>query len=170
MSRAADEVRGVVAKNLAAARLASGMTQDELAQSASVSRATVVQLENGQGDPKVSTLADLAAALGTSPVMLLMGRGDMSAIVEVLHHPEQVTNVELFVDEASAVAAQGSPRPAKRAAEVGKTVVAAGGLVAAASMGSAIGTMIAPGIGTAVGAALGAAWSHWSLKDKGRKP
>ncbi len=157
-------------RNLAAARLAKGLTQDDLAGGASVSRATIVQIESGEGDPKLSTLADLALALGTSPTMLLMGAEDMNALVDVLNHPEQVTAVDDVVDQDSAAAAADSPRAVKRAAEVGIAVGAASGFAAGVAAGAAIGTILLPGIGTAVGAAFGAALTRWGKHDEAAQP
>ena len=72
-----DETRRLVlrlAQNVTAARHAAGLTQRELAQSADLSRATVHLIEAGACDPRVSTIAGLARALGTSTIDLLAQR------------------------------------------------------------------------------------------------
>lgn len=67
--RSVVEVRDIglgdrVARNLVVLRHRSGLTQQQLAESAGVSRATVHLIESGQGDPRVSTVELLARALG----------------------------------------------------------------------------------------------------------
>jgi len=71
----------VLAKNLVAARIISGMTQHELAAAADVSRATVAQLEAGLSDPRLSTVAALAKALGIAPMSLLASGEEVDALV-----------------------------------------------------------------------------------------
>lgn len=62
-----------LAQNVAAARHAAGLTQRQLAAAAELSRATVHLIEAGACDPRVSTIAHLATALGLSPLQLLEG-------------------------------------------------------------------------------------------------
>jgi len=52
-----------LAQNVAAARAQAGLTQQQLAQAADLSRATVHLIEGGLGDPRLSTIAQLAEAL-----------------------------------------------------------------------------------------------------------
>ena len=66
-----------------AARFAAGLTQEQLAQAAGVSRATINQLEGGEGDPSLSTLVLLSGPLEVSPMLLLMGgRTELMEIAE----------------------------------------------------------------------------------------
>lgn len=53
-----------VAQNLAHYRQLGGLTQQQLAIAAHISRATVNLIESGQGDPRLSTVELLATALG----------------------------------------------------------------------------------------------------------
>ncbi|MFQ5466126.1 MAG: helix-turn-helix domain-containing protein [Thermodesulfobacteriota bacterium] len=48
-------------------RVALGLRQAELAERAGVSETTVVLMENGRKEPKVNTLAKVAAALCEGP-------------------------------------------------------------------------------------------------------
>ena len=49
---------------LVSARRAAGLTQQQLAERAGLSRMTVQRIESGQIDPRVSTLEVMARALG----------------------------------------------------------------------------------------------------------
>jgi transcriptional regulator with XRE-family HTH domain len=53
------------------ARTARGMSQDELAKKARISRAYVFRLESGGSDPTVGVLQRLAKALGVPVTALL---------------------------------------------------------------------------------------------------
>lgn len=55
-----------VAQRLAALRKAQGLSFDALAQKAGVAKGTLVQIEGQRGNPAISTLCRLAAALGVS--------------------------------------------------------------------------------------------------------
>lgn len=59
-----------VAANLLILRQRAGLTQQQLASAARVSRATINLLESGNADPRVSTLELIAAALGVDPADL----------------------------------------------------------------------------------------------------
>jgi len=81
-----EKARDALARNLAAARGALGWFQEDLAHTAGVSQATVNQLEGGansKSDARLSTVADLATALGISPMLLLLDREELDAIAEI---------------------------------------------------------------------------------------
>jgi transcriptional regulator with XRE-family HTH domain len=152
--------RETVARNVAAARGAIGLSQDALAGDAGVSRATVVQLEGAEGDPRLSTLAGVAAALGVSPAFLLLGRDELDAIARAPSSAEaEKVRRNLPADELEAMRRllrSGIPRNTTRAVAIGSDAVSAAGLKKGALVGAAIGTVLMPGLGTQLGAALGA--------------
>jgi transcriptional regulator with XRE-family HTH domain len=61
------------ARNLRRARERAGLSQDALADKARMHRNAIALLEAGKRDPKVSTVAKLAKALGVSASELLKG-------------------------------------------------------------------------------------------------
>jgi len=157
MSSDADDLRLTLARNLAASRRAKGSdwTQQHLADQAGVSRATVVQIEGGEGDIKLSTMADLAGALDMSPMLLLMGESELDALRKMLSEPGKVDEITSSMTEADARPIANLPRAQKKAATVGAGVATAAGLSGAAAAGAAIGMIALPGVGTAIGAVLG---------------
>ena len=154
-----DEVRMNLARNLVAARTALETSQDTLATRASVSRATVIQIEGGEGDPRLSTLASLADALGVSPMFLLLGRED----VEALSHLRNSKSLSAVPDELSEeeigtmgrLLSSGISRNRNKAIKMGTAAAAASGMSAAILAGAAIGSVLMPGIGTIIGSVLG---------------
>lgn len=61
------------AAHLRKARLAAGLTQDELGDSCHLHRTEVSLLERGGREPRLSTLIKLASALGVTPESLCAG-------------------------------------------------------------------------------------------------
>ena len=153
-------VRMHLARNLAAARTALEISQDTLAARASVSRATVIQIEGGEGDPRLSTLVSLADALGVSPMFLLLGEEDLEALSD-LRNAEGLPMVadelsEEDIETMRRLLHSGISRNRNKAIKMGTAAASAkGGASASTLAGAAIGSIILPGIGTAVGAVLG---------------
>jgi transcriptional regulator with XRE-family HTH domain len=153
-----ESIDSVLAKNLMAARLLAGLTQHDLAAASGVSRATIAQLETGVSDPRLSTVVDLAGALGVSPVVLLVGREEVRAIAELPRDlaarpvavPEhELSRMRLYVRS-------GLLKDRGRAARVGASVArAAGEHTAGSTLTAGIFSAHLPGSGTAAGAALG---------------
>lgn len=61
-----DPVTRAVASRIASLRKAQGLTFEALARRAAVAKGTLVQIEQERGNPSISTLCQLAAALGVS--------------------------------------------------------------------------------------------------------
>ena len=68
-----------LAVRIRAARLALGLTQDQLARAVGVTRSAVAQWETGRAGQVGSNLARIARALGTSAAYLLSGEQDAGA-------------------------------------------------------------------------------------------
>jgi transcriptional regulator with XRE-family HTH domain len=150
-----------LAKNLVLARNARGTTQDKLAEESGVSRATIAQIESGESDPRLSTIVDLAAALGVSPLLLLLSERELAAIAKLVQDETFVSRISADisaddVERMRRLIQSGLQKGQKRAAEIGANAAQAAGLAAGgAAVGAAIGTLLFPGLGTAIGAALG---------------
>lgn len=157
-----EDVLDTLARNLSAARSALGLSQDQLAAAGGVSRATINQLEGAEGDPRLSTLVGLAAALGLSPVFLLLGRDELDAIAKAPGSKEakdvqaHLTPEEL--DTMSRLLRSGVTKNRSKAVAMGSTATTTAGLSAGALAAAAIGTALLPGIGTAIGAVIGSTW------------
>jgi transcriptional regulator with XRE-family HTH domain len=61
-----------IAGALQALREDNGLTQEQLAAKAGVTRPYVSQIETGKKEPKVSTIADLCDAMEVSPVAFVV--------------------------------------------------------------------------------------------------
>ena len=154
-----DQVRMNLARNLVAARTALEVSQDVLATKASVSRATVIQIEGGEGDPRLSTLVSLADALGVSPMFLLLGREDLEAL-SALRNTEELPIVldglsEQDIEMMRRLLHSGISRNRNKAIKMGTAAALATGAAASTLSAVAIGSILLPGIGTAIGAVLG---------------
>jgi DNA-binding XRE family transcriptional regulator len=90
-----ESISTTLAKNLVAARLIAGMTQHELARAADVSRATIAQLETGCSDPRLSTVVDLARALGIAPFVLLAGTPEVEALASLNEKPRDLPHLRV---------------------------------------------------------------------------
>jgi transcriptional regulator with XRE-family HTH domain len=148
-----------LAKNLSLARAAKGFTQTDLAKAAGGSPATIAQLEVGEGDPRLSTIIDLATALDTSPMLLLMGEDELGAIANISNADSLLSDDQ--VQQMRRLVSSGLLKQRLQAGKLGAIVAQGAGLSA---VGAAIGSGLLPGIGTAVGAAIGAYLIARSIK------
>lgn len=76
----------ILAQNLLIARDVLDITQIALANASGVSRATIAQLEAGLGDPRLSTIEQLAAALHVTPSLLLLTPRELSALTTLVQN------------------------------------------------------------------------------------
>jgi transcriptional regulator with XRE-family HTH domain len=145
----------------------AGLTQQKLATRARVSRATIAQIETGCGDPRLSTVAELAKALNVSPALLLLGFSEvqaLSAIHEgvasssVTIQPEKLQRMRDYVES-------GLLKDRLRAAKLGAAVVrGTSGVSSCAVVTAALCSPIIPGKGTRAGATLGQLMSQSSQR------
>jgi transcriptional regulator with XRE-family HTH domain len=66
------DMRKLVGRNVRAVRQARGMTQEQLAEESGFSQQYISDLERGRRNPTVVSLYELAQALDSTPVELLM--------------------------------------------------------------------------------------------------
>ncbi|MGD1276874.1 MAG: helix-turn-helix transcriptional regulator [Tepidisphaeraceae bacterium] len=153
--------KATLATNLVIARQAAGITQRQLADASRISRATIAQLETGCGDPRLTTIVELARALQIPPILLLVGAREARLLVHLTRHtPDEVPQVsQPLIQNMRELAESGFIRDRLRAARLGASAVAAQGL-RPASISAAIFSSVAPGPGTVVGAALGRLIAH----------
>jgi transcriptional regulator with XRE-family HTH domain len=160
----------VLAKNLVVARLAAGLTQQELAAAADVSRATIAQIETGYSDPRLSTIVELAHALGITPLWLLSGTSEVLALASLRERPTAGDGAGSAAGDLAVsapdiarmhhLANTGMLKDRVRAARIGAAVARAAGKTSPAVVAAAIFSAIHPGPGTTVGALLGELTRH----------
>jgi transcriptional regulator with XRE-family HTH domain len=146
-----------LAKNLVVARQAANVTQHALAAAALVSRATVAQIETGCSDPRLSTIVDLARALGVPPYFLLVGPEEVNALMAMpaalAERPLRVPPGEL--ERMQRLIRSGMLKDRVRAARIGVAIASdAGRTTPAAAISAAIFSAIQP-TGISVGTVLG---------------
>ena len=145
----------VLAKNLVVARLAAGLTQQELAAAADISRATIAQIETGCSDPRLSTIVDLATAIGISPLLLLTGTPEVLALTALNGADASIQVSPPDRARMAHLANTGMLKDRVRAARIGAAIAREAGKKPHSVVAAAIFSAVHPGPGTAVGALLG---------------
>lgn len=97
-----------LSNQLEAARVAQGLTQEALGERTGVSRMTVVRIEIGKTDPKISTVEALARALGMELMLVPRElRSELDAFIQsggkMLGQPAGASAPPSVVDELLAV-------------------------------------------------------------------
>ena len=64
-------IEALLGRNLKAARLCAGLSQQELAQRAGVALGLLAEIESGVGDPDLRVIGELARAVGLAAFELL---------------------------------------------------------------------------------------------------
>ncbi|MCB2015226.1 MAG: helix-turn-helix transcriptional regulator [Sphingobium sp.] len=68
------DMRKLVGENVKKARIAKGMTQEELAEKSGFSQQYISGLESGRRNPTIVTIYEIAQALGVSHEVLVRAR------------------------------------------------------------------------------------------------
>lgn len=149
---AVEAVDRTLGRNVVLARLAAGLTQEQLAETAGLSRTTVAQIESGSSDPRISTVELLARALGVDPLILLVGRPALEALGDLVDHlPGTAVPVALSpreVEKMRQLAGSGFRNDRIKAAWIGVSAAREAGLGTAGEVGAGIGSALEPGRGT----------------------
>lgn len=166
------QAQSTLAKNLALARSACNVTQEQLAERAQLSRATIAQIEGGDADPKLSTIMELAIALGVSPVILLLDEQDLKALARVSNNMPKSNLSESQIEDMRRLIQSGITNKITKAVSIGVGAVAGLGLTTTGAMvGAAIGSVLMPGVASIVfaaclGTALSKKWASKSLENE----
>lgn len=151
--------RTAIAANLVQAREAAGLTQGQLSDLSGASRATIAQIETGEGDPRLSTIESLAIALGIAPYMLLLREPDAErfvAMVSDVPELDRLAPAADLADRLEGLRLSRLPKENRQASRLSADLIEEKGLISVgARVGAAIGTALSPGLGTAVCAYLG---------------
>ena len=77
-----EDIKSIVAENIASLRQAHGMTQLELAEKLNYSDKTISKWERAESSPDISVLAEMAALFGVP--LMLFGLGMIAAGVFIV--------------------------------------------------------------------------------------
>lgn len=162
-----------LAKNLVLARNVRNLTQSDIAKEAGISRATIAQIESGEGDPRLSTITDIASSLDISPVLLLMGKDEIEALEDLVRNHAEESIPKIEIEKMEQLISSGIQKFKLKAAKLGASIYEKRndpdiGAAAGAGTGAAIGSVLLPGFGTVIGASMGAFFSakYKSKEDK----
>lgn len=150
----------ILARNLTAARVGTRTTQQDLADVARISRATIAQLESGVSDPRISTIERLAGALQVPVFALLASDAELVALSRAAAAgveragvgPKERLAGELL-HRLGRLAGSGDGKDRLRAARLAAELAAEGG--DASARAASLAAVLAPALGGAWGRAWG---------------
>jgi len=151
-----EERKTALANNLKIARRVMGISQQKMLEVGGHNRVTIGQIENGDGDPRLSTIIDLATALGISPLLLLITKNELFSLADTYKNFNQEMD---SIPKETAVAFEFANTKTKKGLEdviqlaVDNFKPKGNGEM----IGTAIGTDHQPGEGSQIGKALGKA-------------
>ncbi|MEY3045696.1 MAG: hypothetical protein RL242_2538, partial [Pseudomonadota bacterium] len=112
-SKIKEELRATLAKNIISARKAKAKvlgrtyTQEQLAEDSGHSTTAIAQIERGEVDPRLSTIAGIALALNVNPVFLLFGRSEIELLYQMIRELDEDSlsdlSERLFSDNLSEI-------------------------------------------------------------------
>ncbi|MGA1597595.1 MAG: helix-turn-helix domain-containing protein [bacterium] len=137
IDRVKEELRATLAKNIVSARKAKAKildrhyTQEQLAEDSGISTTAIAQIERGEVDPRLSTIAGIAHALGVNPVFLLFGKQEIELLHQMILELDESSlselSVRLFSDsvkEIEKLANSSLPKHQVKASQMSAGVVA----------------------------------------------
>jgi transcriptional regulator with XRE-family HTH domain len=137
IDRVKEELRATLAKNIVSARKAKAKildrhyTQEQLAEDSGISTTAIAQIERGEVDPRLSTIAGIAHALGVNPVFLLFSKQEIELLHQMILELDESSlselSVRLFSDsvkEIEKLANSSLPKHQVKASQMSAGVVA----------------------------------------------
>ena len=113
VSKIKEELRATLANNIISARKAKAKvlgrtyTQEQLAEDSGHSTTAIAQIERGEVDPRLSTIAGIALALKVNPVFLLFGRSEIELLYQMIRELDEDSlsdlSERLFSDNLSEI-------------------------------------------------------------------
>ena len=109
-----------VSQRIRAARIAAGLTPNDVIEASGVSRSTYYSYETGEGSFTISVLAKIAAAIGCTPSVLLITDEEEQRLLALSKMQGTVEQLVAFLDcmkhQLAALASQ--PGPSRSWAEL----------------------------------------------------
>lgn len=156
-------IKVAIARNLVIARRVCTLTQHQLAARSGIARATIAHLEAGRGDPKLSTLHELAVALEIHPALLILTEKNIAALVALqATTPAQAPLLPSRLSTMRQMVQSGVLRLQFESALLGAAFARENQFPTPEIVGAAIGSFYIPGKGTLAVAAYARLLTHGS--------